>query len=596
MSFLNIRQGRSLVLNSFSFLSSREQKKLMFITSVQIIASALDIVGVLALGLLANISLSQNGQYDAIPGQNEKEKALVLIAFACTLLVGRTIISFCITKYTFQVLSDKSAAISINLVENLVKNPNLVLRNSSLQDSLYSLTRGVEYITLQVLTSVILMTADFALLAFMLVTCFFLDPVISVILLVLFLGTAAILYRKLHKEVGASGQEASKLSISGNQDIVEIYGLYRELYVTKNLKIKTEKFADSRLKLSQINSFLNFTPYYSKYFIESAFVVFTLIIGSIQYMLNDLNSAITSIVIFLAAGSRLAPAVLRIQQGAIQLRGVVGLASPTFDLISKINFSKQNSFLTDVEVENFEDLKATIDLNSVSVSHDSGKSYGIKQINLNVLDGEFLAIVGPSGSGKTTLIDTILGLIQPTSGTVEIAGKLPQDAISVWPGLVSYVPQNVYVSNASLQENILFGRILNEVNLAKAIEHSGLSNFIKHAVNGIGTLVGESGVQLSGGERQKLGIARALYSNPKLLILDEATSSLDAISEKEISNSLEYLQGKTTIVVVAHRLSTIRKADKIIYLSDGRLISQGSFDDIRKDVPDFHTQAKLMGL
>jgi ABC-type multidrug transport system fused ATPase/permease subunit len=594
--------GKSLVFKSFQFLSLAEKRKITLITFIQVIASTLDIAGVLALGLLASLSVSPENTlrnvplYDLIPGLSVKDKAINLILVSCFLLVGRTLISFYITKYTFRFLSVKSASISIQLLESLVKNPNLVLKNSSLQDSLYSLTRGVEYITLQVLTSVILMSADFALLIFMFATFLILDPVISVILVALFLGTSTILYRKLHLKVGQLGERASRLNILANQDIVEIYGLYRELFVTRNLKMKTKKFSSSRLELSEINAVLNFTPYYSKYFIESAFVIFTVFVGVIQYFLTDLRSAITSIVVFLAAGSRLAPAVLRIQQGAIQLRGVVGLASPTFDLISKIKFSQEGSYFSDSEKYEASKLTINIQVKSVSVSYDLGKTNVLNNINLNVSHGEFLAIVGPSGSGKTTLIDTILGIVQPTSGFVKIGEKEPRLAISQWPGSISYVPQSVFITNASIKDNILFGRALDMDDLNRSIEQSGLTDLISSFPDAIDTLIGEGGIQLSGGERQRLGIARALFSRPQLMILDEATSSLDAISEKEISDTLESLRGETTIIVVAHRLSTIKNADKVIYLEGGNLIQEGSFEEIRSQINNFDTQAKLMGL
>jgi ABC-type multidrug transport system fused ATPase/permease subunit len=185
------------------------------------------------------------------------------------------------------------------------------------------------------------------------------------------------------------------------------------------------------------------------------------------------------------------------------------------------------------------------------------------------------------------------------SGSVLISGLAPLEAIAKWPGAIGYVPQEVVILNATVRENVVFGYGENEVpeNLVEeALRKAHLFEHVSGLSNGINSYVGDRGTKLSGGQRQRLGIARALVSKPKLLILDEATSSLDGKSEADISDSINEFRGEVTTLVIAHRLSTIRNADKVIYMNKGKIEFIGTFDEVRKNVPEFDNQAKLMGL
>ena len=206
-------------------------------------------------------------------------------------------------------------------------------------------------------------------------------------------------------------------------------------------------------------------------------------------------------------------------------------------------------------------------------------------------------IYGPSGSGKSTLVDLILGLIVPKSGKIEVSGLSPRDALICWPESIAYVPQNVFIANDTLESNIVLGRIeVTESVINKAIDGAGLRLVVDKLPLGIKTLLGEGGVMLSGGERQRIAIARALISSPKLIILDEATSALDGITEAIISDSIASLKGDTTVILIAHRLSTVREADKVAYLDAGRIRAFGTIAQVRDLIPNFDIEAKLMGL
>jgi ABC-type multidrug transport system fused ATPase/permease subunit len=197
------------------------------------------------------------------------------------------------------------------------------------------------------------------------------------------------------------------------------------------------------------------------------------------------------------------------------------------------------------------------------------------------------------------LTDALLGVITPTDGAVLISGVKPAEAIQKWPGAIAYVPQDISISNGTIAQNVALGYELAEVdesNIWKALEIAQLAKHVRGLPEGLHSYVGEKGSKLSGGQRQRLGIARALLSNPKLLVLDEATSALDGKSELDVSDAIFALKGAMTVVLIAHRLSTVRQADLVVYLDQGNLIAAGTFEQVRIDVPDFDQQAKLMGL
>jgi ABC-type multidrug transport system fused ATPase/permease subunit len=227
------------------------------------------------------------------------------------------------------------------------------------------------------------------------------------------------------------------------------------------------------------------------------------------------------------------------------------------------------------------------------------ENLALKNISLVIDEGTSVALVGASGAGKTSLADIILGVIEPDSGEIKISDLAPSIVVTKWPGAIGYVPQDVIIVNGSIRQNVALGfpseSITNDL-VMDAINTAQLQEFVDASESGLETQVGERGTKISGGQRQRIGVARALYTKPKLLVLDEATSALDGETEANISNAIQALRGETTILVIAHRLSTIRNFDQIIYMEDGKIVSKGTFNELRISVPDFDKQAKLMGL
>jgi ABC-type multidrug transport system fused ATPase/permease subunit len=334
--------------------------------------------------------------------------------------------------------------------------------------------------------------------------------------------------------------------------------------------------------------------------VESALILGAIIISAVQFITADASQAVATLAVFLAAGSRLAPALLRIQQGNIQIRNYLGVSRKTLALLDELPVQTVR-MEENVAKLNFEHagFVPSVNVGELNFSYPYSSEPAITIDELSINAGEMIAIVGPSGAGKTTLVDVILGVLHPQTGEILISGTDPETAVNNWPGAISYVPQETYIADASIAQNVALGFPPEQINLElvkESLKRAQLSDFIESLENGLDTEVGERGTQLSGGQRQRLGIARALYTKPKLLILDEATSSLDAETEQAISSSIQSLKSDVTLIVIAHRLSTIKEADIVHYIESGRIIGSGSFDELRRLIPSFDFSASIMGL
>jgi ABC-type multidrug transport system fused ATPase/permease subunit len=303
----------------------------------------------------------------------------------------------------------------------------------------------------------------------------------------------------------------------------------------------------------------------------------------------------------LTAALRILPTIAPIQgsiNGIKNMKGMTERVHLFSRFVQKESAGRKEYLNTLIQNSTFSDT-FKIQVKNLTFFYPESNTPAINDISFAIYSGSTLAIIGSSGSGKTTLADCLLGLLEPTSGNIEIDKTAPEIYRTINSGSIAYVSQDVALVDGSIKENVAFALPESEVDPEKigtALKRAHIYDFVKGLPQGVETVVGERGTRLSGGQRQRIGIARALYSNPKILVLDEATSALDAETESAITGMLKELHGQVTIISIAHRLSTVMHSDLVLFLRDGKLAGSGKFEDLVQQHPDLAHQAELLGI
>ena len=591
--------------------SKPERRKLAILGFAQVSLGILDLLGVALIGLVG--ALTVTGVQSSSPGNRVsgvlnflsienltfQRQIAVLGLAASAFLITRTILSVFFTRKSLFFLSRKSANLSLELTQKLMNFDLVQIQKFSSQHLLYSVTAGVSNLSINIVGSLMTIVADTSLLIILIFGLLVVDAKVALGTILLFGFTGIALYKLMHKKAFILGTEEASLNVKSNENVMEILWSFRETYIKNRTGFYAKEIGEVRLKLADVLAELSFMPNISKYVIESSVILGALCISATQFLMNDAAHAIAILSVFMAAGTRIGPALLRIQQAFVQMKGNLGASRRTLELLNYV--SERPTTKPKVAKFNTDHSGFTpfVELSGVHFEYEGNDRASLIDVSLNIAQGQFVAIVGPSGAGKTTLADVLLGVIKPDSGSLQISGMEPRLCIDKWPGAFGYVPQSTFLSNTSIRENLIIGYSKDEVSekeIWKVLEIADLTDFVQELPEGLDTELQENGTRLSGGQRQRLGIARALLTNPGLIVLDEATSSLDSETERRVSDAIQALRGIKTIVVIAHRLSTVQNADKVIYMDSGRVVAQGTFDEVRKLVKHFDEQAQLMGL
>lgn len=591
--------------------STRDRRKLRFVACAQVILSFLDLLGVAMIGALG--ALTVVGIQSKSPGNRVsaflefvhlsnfsfRTQAAILAVVAVSLMVLRSFLSVYLNKKILFFISLRTAKISGQMADRLMNEPLSVIKSQSTQQRLFELTSGISGIGIGIVGPLLQTLGDLSLLIILVVGLLSVDVLMTLLAFVIFSSIAALGYHFSRRKIGEAAKLNTELSISSSEKIVNLISMYREYYLRDSLKSVVNRFEEERLTLAKYSSSLNFYPSVPKYFLETSIFVTVLVLGAFQFARLDAPQAISTLAIFLAAASRIAPASLRIQQSLVGIRNNIDMCLPAIELNELLTShagSYKESTIDVIEKSSEETEHFNLSINIKNFAFGGESNFKLQDIFIEIPEGSSLAIVGPSGSGKSTLVDLILGFLSPQDSKILIGGKTAISLIRNRPGIIGYVPQEIPVLNGSIAENISLSRETNDARVLEVLKNSELKEFVDSLSKGMHAIIGDRGMALSGGQRQRVGLARALYTNPKLLVMDEATSALDAVTESNIAESLKSLRGQVTTIVVAHRLSTVRSADIILYLENGRAAAIGNFEEVRRAVPDFDQQAKLMGL
>lgn len=355
--------------------------------------------------------------------------------------------------------------------------------------------------------------------------------------------------------------------------------------ITKNRRVATRARANM--------SFLNVVP---KYAYEAVLIGGFLIVGGTAYFVGGPSDVLVAVSLFAATGFRMIPAL-----NAVQGSFTTASANEVYarDVIREMK-DAQRADIVRAQIEDSGVLPTSpqhLELRDVAFRYPNSERDVLAGVSLSIPFGSSVAIVGPSGSGKSTLIDILLGLSIPTHGGLWIDGAPLNDVMKQWRSKVGYVPQRVSVFDASVAQNVAltWEQDFDEGRVVAALRRAHLAELASRGA-GLSERMGERGASISGGQQQRLGIARALYADPLVMVMDEATSSLDTATENRITESMRELQGDVTFITVAHRLATIRDYDQVCYLEHGRILAVGTFDEVVERVPAFRAQASFAGL
>jgi ABC-type multidrug transport system fused ATPase/permease subunit len=580
--------------------------------------ASLDLLGILLLGLVAAIAttmvtgdapsflidiLSRFGLSET----NELELTIVLAIVAGITFISKSVLSFILVRKSYRFLANRQAIISSRLAARLLSRPLLEVLGKPSQETAYALTIGVNSATLGVLGGAVVVAAEVAVLIVVAVGLMAIDPFVAILTVVYFAFIGVILSRILGARARRLGTVSSQAEIESYRAVQDAIRTYREVSVSGRRGITVTQFQDLRWRAAQVQAEMQIMSQISKYIFEISLVIGAGALAFSQALTRDVSVAVTVMAIFLAAASRTMPALLRLQQASLNIRNAAGVAAPTFELNEQPWIGEYDP--TTASQSRFQimegirfghpDFEPSIELKNIVMSYPGADSPALFNISLTAKTGESLALVGPTGAGKSTLADVILGVLVPDEGSVTIGGISPGQVAATWPGAVAYVPQETSVLEGTIRQNVglaLPTDALDDEQIWEALERAHLAAFLREQRDGLDTVVGEHGVKLSGGQRQRLGLARALYSRPKLLVMDEATSALDSTTEQAVSEAIQELEGEVTLVVVAHRLATIRNCSQVAYIEGGVIRSIGSFDSVRKSEPNFDHQATILGL
>jgi ABC-type multidrug transport system fused ATPase/permease subunit len=454
---------------------------------------------------------------------------------------------------------------------HLEKNSSILIRNIQNEVSIFT--------TLS--QNIIFLTSEISVIIGIIILLITIEPLGALLTIILLTLIIFFFYKISRKKIRIWGEERQYFSGIISQNLMQGLGGIKDIKLIGKEDYFLNEYNQINNKIANINSKINTIDQLPRLLLE--FIAVAALASLITIMVL-LNNSITSIIpvlgIFVAAAFRMIPSINKIMYASQRLV----YSMPVIDLLYN-EFLQFNKFTIKRTIHENIEFNNSISLSNLSFRYKDSNNYVFENINLNITIGQSIGIIGESGSGKSTLIDILLGLLTPISGKFFVDNtEINENNISGWQNIVAYVPQTIYLTDDTLRNNIAFGLSEDEIDdnlVMDAIINAQLNDLLTTLPEGIKTKLGERGVRLSGGQRQRIGIARALYRNTKILVFDEATSALDTNTENEVMRAINNLRGYKTLILVAHRLSTLSNCDNI-YKLDHHGLNQTQIENVDK--------------
>ena len=591
-------------IKMYQLLDLNEKKQALFLLILTLIMAFLDTLGIASIlpfiSVLANPQIIETNEYlssiykaSITLGVNSRQQFIFILGIVVFILLLFSLFFRAITIYfqtRFSLMREYS--ISKRLLELYLYQPYtwFLHRNSSNLSKiiLSEVNQVVEGILIPMISLITQSVIAFAILGLLILF----NPFLSFFAGLILIMSYVIIFYFVKKILFQFGHIRSQVNSERFLIISEVFGATKDVKVRGLEQEYINRFskpAEIYAKNQSLAYVIGQTP---RYFLEAlAFGGLIILVLVLMLVGNSFDKIVPAIALYAFAGYRLMPALQQIYASSVQLR----FNKPLLYLLYKdlINLQQSKKITNNTNIIS---INKSIELNNISFNYPNSKKLSLKKINLIIPAFTKVGIVGVTGSGKTTLVDIILGLLDPTKGTLSVDGnEIKNDNKRSWQSSIGYVPQQIYLSDASVANNIAFGidiKNINQKSVEKAAKIANLHDFVIDELPlGYNTTVGERGVRLSGGQRQRIGIARALYHNPQIFILDEATNALDNITEQAIMDALNNLGNKITVILITHRLKTIKNCDKIFFMEKGLLIKHGNYNELLENCEQFRKMA-----
>jgi ABC-type multidrug transport system fused ATPase/permease subunit len=590
-------------------MDSHEKLKWVLFAVSRATLSFLDLVGILGIGYIATstaVFLTSGSDPNRViefsgltlPAINAETLPWFVVGIVVIFLL-KALASILLTRQSSLFVAGVEARASRAIAEVILGRDIGEARTKSREDVMYVVSSGSPAAFNTVLNSVNTIVTELSLFIIICLGFFFVNAWATLAALLYFGMIAAVMQLFVGSFMNSAAQVGARETIRGNSAISDLISVFRELSVLGRRDAYLDQIYDARLLAARSSARIYFLGGMPRYIIESALIIGVAIFLFFQSFAGDVSESAGTIGVFLSGGFRLTAALLPLQNSLLTLKSVVPPALLAHNVLSRQQETKvQVSKTTEAqESEAPASGPVSLEFNNVSFRFDDSAIDTVSQVSFKAEPGSQLALIGVSGAGKSTIADLICGILIPSEGKVTVGSKEVRLAESQAKSRVSYVPQRPGLVSGTILDNVALASKSQEVDRMRVLESlklANLSSFIDSLPDGLETSIGKLQDGFSGGQMQRLGLARALYSNPGLLVMDEATSSLDAESESEIQKALEEMRGKVTVVLIAHRLNTIQHADKVLLLSSGTLVDSGKFQEVVSRNPEVKKLIDLM--